>query len=102
MNTVQNSMSETDLSVDSDGLLTIEGGVPHEIEQVDGGDEGPAPRYGTCTMSTPASILNSSPAMWGPVPVPGDAMLSLRGLSLAYAINSGTDLARTDGFTTIP
>jgi len=45
--------------------------------------EGPAPRYGTCTMSTPAIILNSSPAMWGPVPVPGDAMLSLRGLALA-------------------
>src|SRR5262249_5209739 len=31
----------------------------------------------------PAMILNSSPAMWPTVPVPADAMLSLRGLALA-------------------
>ena len=28
------------------------------------------PRYGTCTMSTPAIDLNSSPARWGIVPTP--------------------------------
>ena len=44
---------------------------------------GPAPRYGMCTMSTPAIILNSSPAMWLPAPVPADAMLTLPGLALA-------------------
>ena len=44
---------------------------------------GAAPRYGTCTMSTPAIILNSSPATWGAVPLPAEAMLSLPGLALA-------------------
>ena len=34
-------------------------------------------------MSTPAIILNSSPAIWVAVPVPADAMLSLPGLALA-------------------
>src|SRR5262249_52153420 len=31
------------------------------------------PRYGTCTMSTPAITLNNSPAMWSEVPLPADA-----------------------------
>ena len=48
-------------------------------------------------MSTPAIILNSSPARWAVV----DAMLSLPGLALAYAMNSGTVFAATDGWTTI-
>src|SRR4051794_7848829 len=32
--------------------------------------EGAAPRYGTCTISTPAIILNNSPATWGADPLP--------------------------------
>ena len=52
-------------------------------------------------MFTPVIILNSSPAIWGPVPMPGDAMLSLPGLALAYAINSGIVLAGTEGCMTI-
>src|SRR5436190_11139854 len=32
-------------------------------------------RYGTCTMSTPAIILNSSPATGAPLPLPSDAKL---------------------------
>ena len=43
----------------------------------------PAPRYGTCTMFTPVIILNNSPAMWMPVPMPAEAKLSLPGLALA-------------------
>src|SRR5262245_60063274 len=44
---------------------------------------GAAPRYGTWSMSTPAIILNSSPAMCGVVPLPTDAMMILPGLALA-------------------
>jgi hypothetical protein len=40
-------------------------------------------RDAAITMSTPAIILNSSPAMWSPLPLPGDAMLSLPGLAFA-------------------
>ena len=43
---------------------------------------GPPPRYGTCTMSAPAIILNSSPATCGVLPLPADAMLILSGLAL--------------------
>src|SRR5215467_9587988 len=45
-------------------------------------------------MSTPAIILNSSPAMWSPLPVPGDAMLSLPGLALAIGDELGNRLGR--------
>src|SRR5262252_11074004 len=45
-------------------------------------------------MLTPAIILNSSPATWGPEPMPADAMLILPGLALAYAMNSGTVFGR--------
>src|SRR5262245_18762969 len=62
---------------------------------------GAPPRYGTWTRFRPAMMLNSSPAKCGWVPMPGDAMLILPGLALAYAINSGTVLAGTDGFTSI-
>src|SRR6202166_4029931 len=62
---------------------------------------GAAPRYGTWSMSTPAIILNNSPANCGVVPLPTDAMLILPGLALAYAMNSGTVLAGTEGCTTI-
>jgi len=44
---------------------------------------GPLPRYGTWIMLVPVIIINSSPNRWGGLPVPGDAMLSLRGLALA-------------------
>src|SRR5262245_59721994 len=44
---------------------------------------GPAPRYGTCIMLMPAMVLNNSPAKWGWVPVPGDAMVILPGLASA-------------------
>src|SRR6185369_12278872 len=33
---------------------------------------GPAPRYGTCRISTPAAALNISPARCGAVPLPDD------------------------------
>src|SRR5207249_9708347 len=60
---------------------------------------GPEPRYGTCSRSTPAIILNSSPATWEVEPLPNDAMVILVGLALAWATNSGTVLAGTDGCT---
>ena len=44
---------------------------------------GPMPRYGTWTRLIPAIIWNSSPATWPGLPLPCDAMLSLRGLALA-------------------
>jgi hypothetical protein len=44
---------------------------------------GPEPRYGTCTIVIPVIILNSSAAMFGPVPLPGEAQLILPGLALA-------------------
>ena len=44
---------------------------------------GAPPRYGTCSMSMPVIILNSSPPTWDALPVPPDAMLTLPGLALA-------------------
>ena len=52
-------------------------------------------------MLTPAIILNSSPAMWLAEPMPPDAMLILPGLALAPAMNSGSVLTGTAGFTSI-
>jgi hypothetical protein len=49
----------------------------------------------------PVIILNSSPATWVEFPIPADAMLILPGLALAYAMNSGTVLAGTDGCTSM-
>ena len=49
-------------------------------------------------MSTPVIILNSSPAMCDPVPLPADVILILPGLLLAQATNSGMVLAGTDGW----
>jgi hypothetical protein len=43
---------------------------------------GPAPRYGTCCILTPAIIVKSSPEMCCDVPLPADAKLSLPGLAL--------------------
>src|SRR5215471_5477612 len=50
-------------------------------------------------MSTPAIILNNSPDTWGELPLPGDAIVTLPGLALAYAMSSGIVLAATVGFT---
>src|SRR6202022_3881354 len=58
-------------------------------------------RHGTCTTFTPAIILNSSPNTCGVLPAPGEDMLSLPGCALAKAMNSGTLLAGTEGFTTM-
>ena len=55
---------------------------------------GPAPRYGTCTMSTPVIILNSSPPTWIEVPLPADAMLTLPGLCLGIGDEFGNGLGR--------
>src|SRR5262244_1518354 len=52
-------------------------------------------------MLMPAIIVNSSPNTWPGVPMPPDAMLSLAGLALAWAMSSGTVVAGTDGFTTM-
>src|SRR5262249_2195942 len=41
--------------------------------------------------------LNSSPAICCGPPMPAEAMFSLPGLGLAYAMNSGTVLAGTEG-----
>src|SRR5262249_32151211 len=58
---------------------------------------GPPPRYGTCTMSTPVTLLNSSQYMWGALPIPAEATVSLPGLLLAKAISSGTLFTASDG-----
>ncbi len=50
------------------------------------------PRYGMCTMDTPAITLNSSPAMWYGVPGPDDAYDMPPGLALAALISSGSVL----------
>src|SRR5215813_15657193 len=42
---------------------------------------GAAPLNGTCVRSRPSDILNSSPASWPVVPVPGEAWLYLPGLA---------------------
>ncbi len=62
---------------------------------------GAAPRYGTWIMFTPAIILNSSPATWGRVPMPGEAMLSLPLFALAWAMNPDSVVAGTDGCVTM-
>src|SRR4029079_7266367 len=58
------------------------------------------PLYGTCVISTPVIVLNSSPDRWIDVPLPDDAKLSLPGFAFAYAISSCTDLNGNDGLTT--
>src|SRR5262249_34413476 len=60
---------------------------------------GAEPGYGMCGMLTRAVNLNSSPATCEVEPVPNDASVILPGLALASAINSGTELAATDGCT---
>ena len=50
-------------------------------------------------MLMPVIIWNSSPNICVEVPMPVDAMLILPGLALAYAMNSGTVWADSDGLT---
>ena len=61
---------------------------------------GPPPRYGTCSMLTPVTLLNSSQYIWDALPMPADATLTLPGLLLAKAISSGTDFGGSDGCKT--
>ena len=62
---------------------------------------GADPRYGTCAISMPAIILNSSPHTWGPDPTPAEAMLSFPGFALACAMNWGIVVAGKDAFTSM-
>src|SRR5262249_34006507 len=55
---------------------------------------GPPLRWGTCTMSTPAITLNSSPVRCVPVPMPADTILSFPGLLLALGDELGSRLGR--------
>ena len=52
-------------------------------------------------MFMPVISLNSSPAMCCVVPVPLEATFSLPGLALAWAMNSDTVFAGTEGCTTM-
>ena len=61
----------------------------------------PAPLYGTCTMSMPATVFNSSPHKCGEPPTPDEAKLILRGLAFASAISSLTLFAGRLLVTTI-
>src|SRR5262249_23099527 len=54
---------------------------------------GPAPRYGTCSISIRAMRLNSSPERWTEVPGPEEANVTLPLLALAKAMNSATERA---------
>ena len=58
------------------------------------------PLYGTCSMSTPAAALNSSPEKCASEPLPPDAYVYLPGLALASATSSGTDLIGESAGTT--
>ena len=60
-----------------------------------------SPRYGRCTILVSVSIMNCAPAMWPLEPWPPEPMLILSGLAFAYATNSGTVFAETDGCTII-
>src|SRR5512136_496939 len=62
--------------------------------------DGPPPRNGTCTMSTPAISLNSSPPRCWNVPIPADAYSRSPGFALASVMNSLTEVTGTDGCTT--
>src|SRR5262249_2472114 len=59
------------------------GAVDLHLPAVQVGERGPRAAIRYVHEVPPGIILNSSPEMWLPVPVPADAMLSLRGLALA-------------------
>src|SRR5437660_1103707 len=79
-------------------LSTISGGMPFGA-LMGSAIAGAEPRYGTWSIWVPVIILNSSPARWVEFPMPPDAMLSLFGLVLAWAMRSGMLLMDSDGFT---
>src|SRR5262249_2772507 len=49
---------------------------------------GPPPRWGTCTMSTPVTLLNSSQYICGALPIPAEATVTLPGLLLAFIVEN--------------
>ena len=51
---------------------------------------GERPLKGTCNMSMPALVLNSSPARWAPEPLPVDPNVRVPGLTFAIATTSPT------------
>ena len=56
--------------------------------------------YGTCTISTPASNLNNSPAIWSELPLPPpEPNVNIPGFALASAIRSLIELTGDDGLT---
>src|SRR5258706_1094028 len=61
---------------------------------------GTAPLYGMWTILTPAMVLNSSPARCCGVPLPGEPKVSSPGRDFATTINSLTELAGMEGWTT--
>ena len=60
----------------------------------------PPPLYGTCTTSTPAIDLNSSPVRWVALPMPLEAKLSWPGRCFASAMSSIIDFTGIEGCTT--
>ena len=64
------------------------------------GQRGRRAAIGNVHQLTPVIILNSSPDTWfDGAPFPPDAIASLPGLALAWAMSSGMVFAGTDGFT---
>lgn len=62
---------------------------------------GPAPLYGTCTISMRAAELSISPARWVTIPMPAEPKLSCLGRAFASAIRSFTDRTGTEGCANI-
>src|SRR6266849_5328878 len=61
---------------------------------------GPAPLYGTCTISARARMRKSSPARCEELPTPAEAKLNAPGFAFASAMTSFTVRARVEGWTT--
>src|SRR3990172_107006 len=60
---------------------------------------GAAPLYGTWVISTQVSVLKSSPQKGAGEPMPAEEKVSLPGSAFAFAINSATVEAPTEGCT---
>ena len=60
---------------------------------------GAAPRYGMCTMNTPAIAFSDSPAKCIELPEPGVPYASVPGARFANASNSWMVFAGTEGCT---
>ena len=61
---------------------------------------GAPPLYGMCTMLTPVSVLNNSPARWPALPLLPDPNDNAPGCAFAYATSSGTELTGSVGLST--